>query len=58
MKFKSKVAHIFWKFKAWAKNQRKCKMQVSRSDNGTEYTYEKFKKFCEDAGIEHQLTTS
>ena len=57
MKFKSEVADIFWKFKAWAENQSKCKMQVIRSDNGTEYTSEKFNKFCEDAGIEHQLTT-
>ena len=32
-------------------------MQILRSDNGTEYTYDKFSKFCEDAGIEHQLTT-
>lgn len=31
-------------------------MQMIRSDNGTEYTYTKFNKFCEDAGIEHQLT--
>ena len=57
MKFKSEVADIFWKFKAWAENQSKCKMQVIRSNNGTKYTSEKFNKFCEDAGIEHQLTT-
>ena len=57
MKFKSEVVDIFWKFKAWAENQSKCKMQVIRSDNGTEYTLEKFNKFCEDADIEHQLTT-
>ena len=56
MKFKSEVANIFWKFKAWVENQSKCKMQVIRSDNGTEYTSEKFNKFCENEGIEHQLT--
>ena len=56
MKFKFEVVDIFWKFKAWAENQSKCKMQVIRSDNGTEYTSEKFNKFCEDVGIEHQLT--
>ena len=32
-------------------------MQILRSDNGTEYTSDKFSKFCEDAGIEHQLKT-
>ena len=56
MKFKSDVADIFVKFKAWVETQSGCKMQVIRSDNGTEYTSEKFNKFCVDAGIEHQLT--
>ena len=28
-----------------------------RSNNGTEYTSEKFNKFYEKEGIEHQLTT-
>ena len=56
MKFKSEVADIFWKFKAWVENQSRCKLQVIRSDNGTEYTSKKFNKFCENAGIEHQLT--
>ena len=56
MKFKSEVADIFMKFKAWVETQSESKMQVIRSDNGTEYTCEKFNKFCEDAGIEHQLT--
>ncbi|CAL5347060.1 unnamed protein product [Camellia sinensis] len=50
------VADIFWKFKAWVETQNGCKMQVIRSDNGTEYTFGKFNKFCEDTGIEHQLT--
>ena len=29
-----------------------------RSDNGTEYTSDWFEKFCEDSGIENQLTVS
>jgi len=37
--------------------QSKCKLQVIRSNNGIEYTCDKFNKFCEDAGIEHQLRT-
>jgi len=57
MKFKSKVADIFMKFKAWVETQSERKMQVIKSDNGTEYKCEKFKFFCEDAGIERQLTT-
>ena len=31
-------------------------MQRIRSNNITKYTSKKFNKFCEDAGIEHQLT--
>ncbi|WVZ15253.1 hypothetical protein V8G54_012819 [Vigna mungo] len=56
MKFKYEVADIFWKFKTLVENQSKCKMQMIRSDNGTEYTSKKFNKFCEDTGVEHQLT--
>ena len=36
--------------------QSKCKIKVIRSDNCAEYTSKKFNKFCEDAGIVHQLT--
>jgi transposase InsO family protein len=56
MKFKAEVANIFGKFKAWIETQSNCKIQVIRSDNGTEYTSEKFNRFYEDAGNEHQLT--
>ena len=55
MKFKSNVADIFMKFKAWVETQSGCKMQVIKFDSGTEYTFEKFNKFCVDADIEHQL---
>ncbi|WVZ10601.1 hypothetical protein V8G54_015131 [Vigna mungo] len=57
MKFKYEVADIFWKFKTLVENQSKCKMQMIKSDNGTEYTSKKFNKFYEDTGVEHQLTT-
>ncbi|CAI8617424.1 unnamed protein product [Vicia faba] len=33
------------------------KIQVIRSDNGKEYISHQFNYFCEEAGIEHQLTT-
>nr|KYP76422.1 Retrovirus-related Pol polyprotein from transposon TNT 1-94 [Cajanus cajan] len=56
-KNKSEVAEIFWKFKAKVENETGSKIQILRSDNGTEYTSEKFNQFCVNSGIEHQLTT-
>ena len=57
LKSKSEVANVFWKYKAWVENQSSCRMQKIRSDNGKEYTNEIFDMFCEEADIEHQLTT-
>ena len=56
-KFKSEVAGAFWKFKKAVENQSGKQIQILRSDNGKEYTSKKFNQFCEEAGIEHQLTT-
>ncbi|KAL4290711.1 hypothetical protein GQ457_14G023780 [Hibiscus cannabinus] len=50
------VAGVFWKFKKMVENQSGYKIQALRSDNGKEYTSTKFDLFCEEAGIEHQLT--
>ena len=36
-------------------NQSGCKLRTIRSDNGKEYANDTFHKFCEEAGIEHQL---
>lgn len=56
LKFKSEVARVFWKFQKMVENQSGCKIQVLKSDNGKEYTSEEFNLFCEESGIEHQLT--
>ena len=56
LKFKSKVAGVFWKFKKMVENQSGYKIQSIRSHNGKEYTSAEFNLFCEEAGIEHQLT--
>ncbi|XP_028797053.1 uncharacterized protein LOC114752479 [Neltuma alba] len=52
----SKVAEVLWNFKVWIENQSGYKIQAIRSDNGIEYTSDKFTKFCEEAGIEYKLT--
>jgi transposase InsO family protein len=39
-------------------NQSSSRIQAIRSNNGKEYTSSEFNIYCEDAGIEHQLTTS
>ena len=57
LKFKTEVANVFLKFKNWIENQSGYKIQVVRSNNGIEYTSNKFAKFFHDAGIEHQYHT-
>ena len=56
LRFKSEVAYVFWKFKQWIENKSGYTIQMLRSDNGKEYTSNKFNQFCEEAGIKHQLT--
>ncbi|KZV14497.1 hypothetical protein F511_42925 [Dorcoceras hygrometricum] len=56
LKHKSEVAQIFWKFRARVENESGCRIQTLRSDNGKEYTSDAFNRFCEEAGIQHQLT--
>ena len=38
-------------------NQAKSSIKIIRSDNGTEYTAQKFEIQCKKAGIQHQLTS-
>lgn len=56
LKFKSEVADVFWKFKKMVENQSGFKIQILRSDNGKEYTSDRFSSYCDEAGIEHQFT--
>ena len=56
LKQKLEVAGVFWKFKARVENESACLIQTIRSDNGKKYTFETFNRFCEEVGIEHQLT--
>ena len=49
---------MFKRFKMLVENECECRIKVLRSDNGTEYTCDKFDKFCEQAGIQHQLTVT
>ncbi|XP_022927115.1 uncharacterized protein LOC111434054 [Cucurbita moschata] len=58
LKQKSEVAGVFWKFKAKVEKESACLIQTIRSDNSKEYTLETFNRFCEETGIEHQLTAS
>ena len=39
-------------------NQANCSIKVIRSNNGTEYTSNKFDRFCVEVGIVHQLTVT
>ncbi|RDX63956.1 hypothetical protein CR513_57549, partial [Mucuna pruriens] len=52
---KSKLVHTD-KFKAHVENQSNCRIQILRLDNGKEYIATQFQQFCDEAGIEHQLT--
>ena len=56
LKAKSEVFGIFKKFKALVEKQSGKQIKVLRSDRGKEYTSREFDKFCEDEGIERQLT--
>ncbi|XP_057996507.1 uncharacterized protein LOC131175847 [Hevea brasiliensis] len=53
---KAQVFSVFKKFKALVEKQSGCKIKTLRSDNGKEYTFVEFEKFCEEAGIVYHLT--
>ncbi|CAL2254986.1 unnamed protein product [Prunus armeniaca] len=53
---RSEVFNIFKKFKTHVEKQSGHYIKALRSDRGKEYTSKEFNKFCEDEGVEHQLT--
>ena len=55
---KSEVFSIFKKFQAMVERQSGYLIKVLRSDRGGEYTSTEFDKFCQDIGLERQLTVS
>lgn len=56
MRHKSEVFEKFRVWKAEVENQTERRIKCLRSDNGTEYKYELFVKFCEDHGIQRHWT--
>ncbi|KAI5334598.1 hypothetical protein L3X38_024731 [Prunus dulcis] len=57
LRHKSEALTVFKKFKATVELQSGFKLKKLRSDRGGEYTSLEFDSFCEDVGIERQLTT-
>lgn len=52
-------SETFAKFKLWkveVENQTGRKVKCLRTDNGTEYTNDKFRDFCEQYGIKRHFT--
>ena len=56
MKFKSETFENFKKFKAFADNQSGNKLKVLRTDKGGESLSNEFILFCDENGIQKQLT--
>ena len=52
----SKVFSIFKKFKTFVEKQSGCYIMTLRSDRGMKYTSSQFGNFCEDEGVERQLS--
>jgi len=55
---KSEVFEVFKKFKALVEKQAGVPIQILRTDRGGEYTSKEFAEFCNEQGIQRQLTAS
>ena len=56
LKQKSDVFSVFVHFKSLVENQFNTKIKTLRSNGGAEFVNHKFKAFCLDNGISHQLS--
>jgi hypothetical protein len=56
IKAKSEVCYIFRKFKLIVEKQSEKMIKILRTDGGGVYTSNEFKRLCEDAGIQHEVT--
>ena len=56
--YKYEVFSVFKRFKATVELQSGYKLKKLRSDRGGEYTSMEFNKFCEEMGMERQLTVA
>ena len=54
---KDRVFSIFQEWLAMVENQSDRKLKCLRSDNGREYKYEEFVRFCWQSGIRREYTT-
>ena len=57
MKNKDEVFSKFKEFKALIENHTENKIKTFRSDNGREFTSNKFKDLCKESGIKRELST-
>lgn len=58
LKERSEVYGVFKKFKQLVETQSGHKLKTLRSDRGTEYKSHHFDKFCEEEGVERQLSVA
>ncbi|CAL2276928.1 unnamed protein product [Prunus armeniaca] len=58
LQHKSQVLNVFKRFKSMVELQNGYKIKKLRSDRGGEYTSLEFLKFCDDVGMERQLTVA
>ena len=56
LKTKDQVFDCFLQWKALAEKQSKRKLKTFQTDNGGEYTSNKFEKYLTDEGIQHEKT--